>query len=80
MAQIHLSRSSQLDMTAPTLPTINIAEGRSPGQQRPLTMTLVFNDENKRSLSCRFSPTHPVHDYTPSTNTLTHSGLCLKPC
>lgn len=51
MAQIHLSRSSQLDMTAPALPTINIAEGRSRGQQRPLTMTLVFNDENKRSLA-----------------------------
>lgn len=68
-------------MTVPTLPTINIAEGRSPGQQRPLTMTLVLNDENKRALALRVSPTHPVHDYTPLTNTHTaHSGSCLKPC
>lgn len=44
---MHSSRGSQLDMTAPTLPTINIAEGRPPGQQRPLTMTPALNDENK---------------------------------
>ncbi len=83
MPQMYSSRSSQLDMTAPTLPTINIAEGRPPGQQRPLTMTPALNDENKQALALTFSPTHPVDVYTPLTNTHTHmvcSVSCLKPC
>lgn len=75
MAQIHLSRSSQLDMTAPALPTINIAEGRSPGQQRPLTMTLVFNDENKCSLarSAVGSLTHTPRSCLHSLNKHSHT-------
>jgi len=50
MPQIHSLYSSQLELTVAALPTINIAKGWALGQEGPLTMTLIFNDENKRTL------------------------------
>lgn len=49
MPQIHSPYSSQLDLTVAALPTINIAKGCALGQEGPLTMTLIFNDENKQA-------------------------------
>lgn len=49
MPQIHSPYSSQLEMTVAALLTINIAKGRALGQERPLTLTLIFNDENKQA-------------------------------
>lgn len=60
MPQIHSPYSSQLDLTVAALPTINIAKGCASGQEGPLTMTLVFNDENKRAHTLPHSGTHTL--------------------
>lgn len=60
MPQIHSPYSSQLDLTVAALPTINIAKGCASGQEGPLTMTLVFNDENKRAHTLPRSGTHTL--------------------
>lgn len=49
MPQIHSPYSSQLELTVAALPTINIAKGFPLGQEGPLNMTLIFNDENKQT-------------------------------
>ncbi len=58
MPQIHSPYSSQLDLTVAALPTINIAKGCALGQEGPLTMTLIFNDENKQAHTLPHSSTH----------------------
>lgn len=70
MPQIHSPYSSQLDLTVAALPTINIAKGCALGQEGPLTMTLIFNDENKQehtlprsstcTCTCMHAHTHPL--------------------
>lgn len=64
MPQIHSAYSSQLELTAAALATINIAKGCASGQQGPLTMTLIFNDENKLQHTLPRSGAH-AHTHTP---------------
>ncbi|KAF3701507.1 hypothetical protein EXN66_Car017195 [Channa argus] len=67
MPQIHSPYSSQLELTVAALPTINIAKGCALGQEGPLTLTLIFNDENKQahtlpcSSTCTHTSTHALY-------------------
>lgn len=80
MPQIHSPYSSQLDLTVAALPTINIAKGCARGQQGPLTMTLIFNDDNKPQRTLPRSGTH-THTHTPhytSTEANSISRVCAQ--
>lgn len=83
MPQIHSPYSSQLDLTVAALPTINIAKGCALGQEGPLTMTLIFNDENKQEHTLpRSSTCMHAHTHTPSvccgSSLHKHIGACKK--
>lgn len=79
MPQIHSPYISQLDLTVAALPTINIAMGFALGKEGPLTMTLIFNDENKqahtlpRSSTCMCTSMHVRHTHTPSELLITQA-------
>lgn len=81
MPQIHSPYSSQLDLTVAALPTINIAKGFARGQQGPLTMTLIFNDDNKPRPLCRAQAHTHTHTHTPhytSTEANSISRVCAQ--
>ena len=80
MPQIHSPYSSQLDLTVAALPTVNIAKGCALGQEGPLSMTLIFNDENKqahtlpRSSKCMHGYVH-THPHTLCCGSLLHKHI-----
>lgn len=71
MPQIHSPYSSQLELTVAALPTINLAKGCAWGQQGPLSLTLIFNDENKRA----HTPP-PSHEHTPPSAGVLPAEVC----